>query len=291
MSRHNYLFAGLLVAAMAGAAWACYQAQARQVATLARISALESRLIISNEQREQVANGTLAGIERVICLRNNQPSDLLVLRSSERIRARTQSLLDTLRTLRRQAQPSNYGPAQTLRLAEQLDAYCISVKMPLILNRPSAVQMLRALQGPPASRAAALTYIGLLLRRVEAAALTQEAMKASNNYDGFDVIRPLAVPAATTVAPGAEYHAQLLLAWLGRATSCSMQPIAEVNGVSISARAGQPLPVSFRISAAKPGQPDTVRAQWQGLVRLRRYLADTVLQVAVPYLVVKRATL
>lgn len=291
MSRAERLFTGLLVAALAGAGWVCYRAQARQAATLSRISALESRLIFSSAQRAQTADRLLAGIERAICLMNNQPRDLPILRRSERLRAHTQALLDTLQALRQQAQPSSSQPAQTLHLAKQLDAYCTSVKIPLLLNQPSTTQMLRALQGPPASRAAALTYFGLLLRRGEVAALTREAIKASSNYDGFDVIRPLAVPAAITVAPGTEYRAQLLLAWLGRATSCSMQPVAEVNGGSISARAGQPLPVSFRILAAKASQPDTVRTQWQGLVRLRRHPADTVLSIAVPYLIVRRTAL
>jgi hypothetical protein len=138
---------------------------------------------------------------------------------------------------------------------------------------------------PPPAALAILTHLEAQLRRYEAQALQTQAEKMGSNYDGFDRIAPLAVPAAETVAPSGIYEARLFLAQLGHRDRCNMEMTA--NGQPLTQPNGLGMQVQFAVPARRPGQPDTVRAHWRGTIRGLLLPADTVLQLAVPYLIVQ----
>jgi hypothetical protein len=292
MSRPQQLFTGLLVAALAGAGWVYYQAQARQTATLGRITALENRLISSNQQGVRYAKSTVASIGVAVRKNGNPVRDMAVLQQAKEIQSRTQALLDTLHQLRQAWQTTDRTelgqlPAQLYDYVAFIENFVPDASL---LNHTSTRTEAFGWLGeydttrePKPAALALLTKLEAQVRRVEAEALASQAQKIGYSC-GFDKISLFARPASETVAPGAVYQAQLMLA---QAASSGRAQFS-VNGRELltDPATGQAA-VHFKIPAACPGQPDTVRAAWHGRVQLTWAAGDTVLEITVPYLIAK----
>jgi hypothetical protein len=292
MGRPKRLFTGLLVAALAGAGWAYHRAQARQAATLGRITALESRLISSNEQRAKIARSALYGIATRANKMDNQAKDMVVFQQAKEINSRTETLLDTLHHLRQSWLVADRRELRQFPI--QLYQYVAFIRnfvpnAPLLnhtLSNNEAISGLGKFDMSPRPKPAALALLTKLetqVRQMESEALMQQAQKV-NSWGGFDRIGAFAIPASETVAPGAVYQARLMLL-LGTSTS---QARFSANGreVPTDPATGQAA-VRFKIPAARPGQPDTVRAEWGGRVQIPWAAGDTVLEATVPYFIVK----
>ncbi|MGI4870302.1 MAG: hypothetical protein ACRYFX_03880 [Janthinobacterium lividum] len=291
----------LLAVGLGLAGYAGYRAQARRAAVLGRITALDACLAASNERRARAANSILKGISRVVCRCGHpSPADSTVLAEAQQIRARTQAVLDTLQRARRQLQATGYSVAAQ-RLPAQFTwygAYLLRFAPDApILAHPSArladsgwLWQFDVQQEPKPAALALLTRLETQIRQGEIMALEQQAAREGYGCCDlcFDVIRPVAVPVSATVAPGGDYQARLFFALQHPRSFCSADLFA--NGRLLTQTGRQGRLVSFTVPAARPGQPDTVRAEWQGTIRFSSGLADTVLNVSVPYLIVKPPT-
>ncbi len=285
MNQPDRLFTGLLLAALAGAGWAYYRAQAQQAATLGRITALENRLISSNEQREKDAKRTLLSIATVVNKHRHLISDMAVLQQAKEIQTRTQTLLDTLHQLQQAWQTDDR--TELGKLPAQLDQYILFIKryVPTQLASADWLGDFDSAAAPKPATLALLTKLATQVRQLEAEALTNQAQKVGSGCCFcVDKIGAFAIPAAETVAPGAIYQAQLMLL-LGTATR-QAQFSANGREVPTDPATGQAA-VHFKIPAARLGQPDTVRATWHGRVQLPWAAGDTVLETTVPYFIVK----
>lgn len=295
MSRPVRLFTGLLVVALASASVAYYRAQARQSTTLSRISVLENRLIISNEQRAKDAKNTVAGISVVVHKHRNQANDMAVLQQTKEIASRTKALLDTLHQLRRSWQVAGHR-TELRQLPAQLDQYVAFLQTftpnaPLLNHKSAQTEAVGWLgefdtaREPRPAALALLTKFEAQVRQMESEALMNQAQKVGSGCDlCFDRIGAAAVPASETVAPGAVYQARLLLI-VGTSTGRA-QFSANGREVPVDPATGQAT-VRLKVPAAHPGQPDTVRAQWHGCIQLPWAAGDTVLETTVPYFIVK----
>jgi hypothetical protein len=288
MSRPERIFTGLLVAALAGAGWVYYRAQARQAATLGRITALDSRLAISNTQRAKSAKNTLFFIATTVNKKHNQATDMAVLQQAKEVQSRTQTLLDTLHQLRRSWQAADRTALQ--QLPAQLNQYIVFIKnflpdVPTQLSSASWLSDFDSAAAPKPTALALLTRLETQVRQLEAEALTHQAQKIGMGCDlCSDKIGASAIPTSETVAPGAVYQAQLML--LLSASTRQAQFSANGREEPLNPATGQAL-VQFKVPTARPGQPDTVRAAWHGRVQLPWAVGDTVLETTVPYLIVK----
>lgn len=291
----------LLLMAVAAAGLVAGQAvlvgRPQRAATLGRLVALNSCLVANNQQRARTAAATLRAIRYQVAENINQPADLATLRAAQRIQTRTLALTDTLYQLRQHWPPAD-PQAALLRLEAQLQHYSDALRefVPnaALLDQPSEAlfheDWLNQASLPTASQpivAAAFTRLEAKVRYLNAEALQSQAEKVSSKYDGFDIISAYAVPTSEVVAPGAEYEAQLLLA-APSSRGHLLTIAANLNGKAVATKPfDRKYSVAFRVPAARPGQPDTVRARWQGQVRCWYEMADTALTVTVPYLIVK----
>jgi hypothetical protein len=289
MSRPKRLFTGLLVVILASAGWAYYQAQTQQTATLARITALEARLMASNQQRARAAKSRWFNIATIVTKNHNLAADVGVLHEVEVIRSRTNAVLDTLHQLR-QSWQADHRP-ELRRLPTQLGQYALFVKKFLPDEPTQLAPTAGWLSGfdsttaPKPAALALLTKLETQVRQLEARALQTQAEKVGNKCCFcFDRIGAAAIPLAKTVAPGAVYQAQLVL--MQAASTRGMHFSANGQEVPIDPATGQAL-VQFKAPAARPGQPDTVRAEWRGRAQMPWTAGDTTLEITVPYFIVK----
>lgn len=289
----------LLTSGLVASGYAYQRGQASQNTRLARIEALADQLAINNQQRAEANTARGRSIAHYVCLNYSQPADLVVLNQTRQIQARTQALVDTVNLLRRQLRRSPANADLTNSLPAQLYLYTTFIQQyaseAALLTRPSAATALEGwfgqieLTGLPLPAAlAALRQLEARLRQYEARALQTQAEKMSGNWDGFDSIHILAVPTTESVAPGGDYQARLFLAQFGHQDLCNMEMTA--NGVSLTQPSGPGMQVQVAVPTARPGQPDTVRAQWRGTIRGPLFPRDTVLQLDVPYLIVQPRT-
>lgn len=293
MNQPDRLFTGLLVAALAGAGWAYYRAQTRQAATLGRITALENRLISSNEQRARDARKTVASLGVAVRKNYNMAKDRAVLQQAKEIQGRTQSLLDSLRQLRQAWQTTDR--TELGRFPAQLDHYVAFLQTYTpdapILNHKSARTEATGWLGefdithePRPAALVLLTKLETQVRQLEAEALVYQVQKVGTTGDSFEKTGAFAEPSSEIVAPGAVYQARLILA----VAYWNRRPQFSANGRAMPTdpATGQAA-VHFKIPPARPGQPDTVRAAWHGRVQLPWAAGDTVLETTVPYFIVK----
>jgi hypothetical protein len=290
MSRPRRFLIGLLVAALLGAVgFTYYWAQVQQTATLTRIRALEIRLIASNQQRAQAAKSTWFSIATTVNKNYNQAADVAVLQQVNKIRGCTKTLLDSLHQLRQYWQAGHR--TELRQLPTQLGQYALFIKKFLPDESAQSASTTGWLSGfdgttaPKPTALAVLTKLETQVRQLEARALQTQAEKVGSRCCFcFDRIGAVAIPLAKTVAPGAVYQAQLVLL---QATSTRRTHFS-ANGqeVPINPATGQAL-VHFDVPAARPGQPDTVRAEWHGRVQLPWAASDTTLEITVPYFIVK----
>jgi hypothetical protein len=136
---------------------------------------------------------------------------------------------------------------------------------------------------PKPAALALLTKLESQVWQLATEALQNQAQKVV--FEGvFDKVGAFAAAASKDVAPGNIYQAQLALV----VTTSNASRQFSVNGraIPIDPIIGQAM-VQFKIPAARPDQPDTVRATWHGRVQLPWADGDTVLETAVPYFIVK----
>ena len=276
---------------MLGAAgYAYFRTQAQQqAATLTRLAAMDTSLAIRNQQRAHTANQLIFDLSEVVSRNRNQASAVAVLRQAQEIQARTTALLDTLHQLRHAWQAAD-PPRPLRRLPAQLARYtrfisrftAADTPLPAPFAAPETPTWLTT-SAPKSAALAFLTGLETAVRQLEATALTNQALKVV--FEGtYDRIGALAGPATTTVAPGAVYRAQLLLALAGSTRHVRFS--ADGRALPLAPATGQGL-MQFQVPAARPGQPDTLRAEWHGQVQLPGVTGDTVLRLAVPYFIVK----
>ena len=283
--------AGALLALLG---WQLLAGQPRQATTQARLLALDSCLVASNRQQELAAATSVHTIKHFVAENRYLASDMVVQRTALRIQARTEALLDSLHWRQRHWLAAN-TPAAQARLLSQLQQYTDTIRefVPTAapLDQPSEALLhqdwLNQLDVAAAAQpvgVAALTRLEAKVRQLTADALQTQMERIGGRWNGFSRVGALAAPTTEIVAPGALYEAKLLLATVGTFHRITI----EVHGqeVPTEPRAGLSM-VTFRIPAAQPGQPDTVRAQWQGKIQLEYQLADTVLTTTVPYFIVK----
>ena len=270
--------------------------------------ALENRLAVNNRQGVQALTSTLSVINEAVAKNLNQRSDVAVLQQSQQITSRTKSIVDTLHifqlALRAAAHEAAIGAlhhpdagSQSVRitprqLARQLDRYTAFIRnyipgAPALTQTspvPEGTTWLYANQSPVAAALASLTRLEAQVRRQAMEALSSQAQKVGNGCDlCFDRIGAMAVAESNTVAPGTEYEAQLFLT--SSASGYRLKMSAEGKAIEVQP-SGRGL-VEIRVPPLRPGQPDTVRAQWQGNIQVQKGLTDTTLRVNAPYFIVK----
>ncbi|GAB3584037.1 hypothetical protein [Hymenobacter daeguensis] len=286
----------LLLAGVGCAGWAYYRTQVQQGVLLNAIGAMDAALTTNNRQSERQAGVTVRVLAKEVCRNYMQARDVAVLSESQQILSRSQALTDTLRALRRQLQAT--GKAIDLpELVRHLDRYSDFIHTYVPYSR----YLTREFPGPPdpnwlgrtyfekvplEATWATLTKLEALVRRNERDALNTQAQKVGSCCMYFNWISAHAVPASASVAPGGEYQARLFLNEAVPLHRSNMQFTA--NGQTMPMDSIDALGhVAFAVPPAVPGQPDTVRAQWRGTVRLQMCPTDTVFEVDVPYLIVK----
>jgi hypothetical protein len=281
-----------------------YFRQKQQAILLQHIAAVETRLAANNRLGAQEAVTIVRSIRKSVYKNQNQAKDVQVLKQSQQILQRTQTITDTLRMLQRQLRAQageaptdalRYPAASTPRaaavatqLARHLDRYTTFIRIyvpeagPLTQASPAGNDWLFANRTPLAAALARLSGIEVRVRRYAREALNRQAQKVGS-YCGFDRIGAMAVASANTVAPGAMYEAQLLL--VKGATSYLPEMMA--NGKVVEAQSNGEGLVEINVPRLQPGQPDTVRAQWRGSITAHTLLTDSTWQLEVPYLIVK----
>jgi hypothetical protein len=286
MTQPKLFFTGLLVAALAGG-WGYYWAQTRQAATLACLTRLDRRLLASNQQRAHAASASVFSIGVAVGKNRNQAADVAVLQQAQEIHKRTESLLDTLHHLRQSWQAAKRPPAPA-QLPLQLQRYTLFLTRFLPAGPPSLAADDWGTAAPKPAALALLTRLATQVRQLEAAALLNQARKVGYGCDlCFTKLGAAAIPESETVSPGAVYQARLLL--LTSTSTGRAQFSANGRAVPVAPATGW-APVQFTVPAAGPGQPDTVRAAWHGRVQLPGAAGDTVLEITVPYVIVKPPT-
>ena len=288
-----------LAGGLAAGGYAYRRGQASQANRLACIEAVAAQLAANNAQCAEANAAMMRTITYYACRNRTQAADVAVLAQAQTIRGRTQTLLDTLNLVRQQLRSGAAGLGWPGSLGRQAKRYAAFIRRYFPAKTPFAPTLtITAAQGsfeqllagklPLPVALAGLTQLEVQLRRAETRALQTQAEKVGSNYDGFDKLVPLAVPTTDTVLPGGVYQAQLLLAQSSHWDFCNMDMTA--NGVPLTQRNSLGMQVEFAVPARRPGQPDTVRAQWHGTIRGPQFPGDTVLQLAVPYLIVSPPT-
>ncbi|WP_345049738.1 hypothetical protein [Hymenobacter glaciei] len=258
---------------------------------------METALAANNEQAAQRASAIARYIAREVCRNRNQARDIAVLTQTQQIVARTQSLADTLRTLRRKLQKNGSNVATT-DLLRHLGRYQAFIRTYV----PDAANPTRPVSGAPEpdwfdrfyfqhmpleARRAALTKLEAIIRRNAAQALSLQSQKIGSCCMCLTRIGAMAVPASETVAPGGEYQARLFLAeamYLNRAT---MQLTANGRKVPLDENGDGVGRVAFSVPATTTGQADTFPTIWHGVIRVQMCPTDSVFEVDVPFSIVK----
>ncbi|UOQ95969.1 hypothetical protein MUN81_11915 [Hymenobacter sp. 5317J-9] len=274
---------------------------------LTEIAALDGRLAAYSAQRAKANASTVRGIAYYVARNRFQARDVVVLSQSEQILNRSRSLADTLRqwqqALRAESHESARGmlkhpqaatavPAdRATKLGQALNRYSSFIQayvpsVPALAPATSPLPETTWLYRDGAPLAAALGSLARLeaaTHRLASAALQQQAQKVGSCAIFFDKIGAMAVAVSNTVAPGGVYEAKLFLTH----AAANANPKMSVDGRAIAVGYDGQGTVAFRVPPLRPGRPDTVRAQWRGLIRLRNYPSDTTIQLDVPYYIVK----
>lgn len=317
-TRTQWLAAGLLLTGITGAAAVAHRRQQAVIRT--RFEQLNYHIARYNQVTARQVGSSVRQIGYYVCQNHNMVRDQEILRQSQQILLRTQATIDSIRTLRQQLltatgnhatgalqHPDAAGAVAkwmqngaTKRLQKQLDEYVVFIKAWVpdagspTQARPDWKKLVRGSNwfgqfyfghSSVAAALANLTRFEALLRQYERDALRLQSAKVGSTLVVFDKISVMAVPAAETVAPSTIYRAQLSLSAAAhgmriRAVRANGQPgtIDEAQGRGL---------VSFTVPAWQPGQPDTVRAQWQGELVTQGCGRDTTWRLTVPYLIVK----
>ena len=284
-----------LAISLAGIGYVYHLGQVRQAALLTRIRALESRVAANNQLIARANHQMVRTIKHSTCRNHNQSRDQQVLRISQLIVARSQDLVDTLELIKRQLRE----PGTAILVARQLPAHLArhtaflrkyAPEIPT-LSYESAPESggwwarLISANIPVTTMAATLTQLTAQVRRYEKEALWQQAEKVNSHWN-FTRIEAVGLNASNVLAPGSVGEAQLFLA--EAFTGYNTRMMANGNPVPIQPNGAGT--VEFKVPAAQPNQPDTVQAQWHSAISLQTCPTDTVVELDVPYLIVKRPT-
>jgi hypothetical protein len=273
--------------------------QQRMNSVLERIESMDASLTANSHQYARDTANTVRELKISVWRTRNQPRDVAVLRESMLFVRRARSLGDTLRQareeLRREAGEAIAGkllpPGRlispdaegNIRLIWHLNRY------QALVRRFAAITVdktrFTAERLPLAAALARLTDLERQVRQLTSDALQTQAAKLGS-YCGFTRISAAALEKAFTVTPGATYEADLLMtqsdSYRNLTMSANGKPLAfQPNGEGL---------VTFRVPPWQPGQPDTIRAQWQGAIRARTTMGDTTWRLTVPYLIIKPST-
>lgn len=275
-----------------------YRLTAQTPAVLEQMQAVDRCLTDNNQQRGRSLTETMYYLEKAVSDNRYQSRDMHVLRLGQGITQRSHSLTDTLQQVRKQlrqaAGESVAGPlqhpasvikpdvTQNMQLIRQLDRYQAFIRSYVPNFEMADAAWLTAEKPPLAAALARLTDLETQVRLVASEALQYQAAKIGGSC-GFDVIRPMSIDKSFTVAPGAVYEATLFMTHSIDRFKLSMS----ANGKPLAMQPNGDGLVEFRVPPLRPGQPDTVRAQWRGAVRVSTFSHDTTWHLTVPYLIVK----
>jgi hypothetical protein len=306
------VWALLFAAGLAAAGWAYWRGQTQQAAVLNEIMALENRLATTNAQAAKANAAVVRGIGQAVYYNRFPRRDVAVLDESQEIALRCRALADTLHAwqrrlrarageradgpLRAPATPTAQPAAEAAALTQAVNRYTDFVRAYV----PEAPQLfppagsetthsqpwLYADGAPLAAALGSLSGLEALARQLAVTALSHQAEKVGSTYILFTKIGPMAVATSTTVAPGAVYEARLFMTQSSPTYKVDMR----ADGRPIAADYNNQGAVAFRVPPLGPGQPDTVRAHWRGVIRTPFYEADTTFQLNVPYSIIKPRT-
>ena len=307
---------GILVAAvvLSATGWLYHRGQLRQQATLRQLAITEKRVAANNEIANQEAHSIIHGIQFSTLQNEKQTRDIVVMRDAERIGHRTQTLTDTLRTLRRQLEATTNITKRTnvasttlltdkklVKAVERYLAFIQKFSPHASLTPTSFSDLVDKVDGvteeltnglPLGVELAIYTQLEAQLHLLSRMVLIQEAVQVPSCCFCFTRTRLLSVPASDTVAPEAIYNAQLFLGQAANDLDVTDITATLADGRIVQAQLDGPQQgaIEFQVPAAQANQPDTVRAQWQGMIKVHSYPHDTVWQLTVPYFIVKTAT-
>jgi hypothetical protein len=284
----------LLLLSLGTAAYVYQRGQLRQQLVVARCATLTADLGAANRRAAQQAAQTMRSLRRVVYLNHNWAPDSAVLSQSEYVWRRAESMADSLRASSYSPEAPSGGSADVLALAQlttHLSHYEGFIQHLLTKERgqPWAGISHASIEGlklaPLPVQLALLAALETQVREGQRLALQTQAEKLGTKCFICWKIEALAVPASTTVTPGADYQAFLFLA---------ESPVSDFGYLTNTAN-HRPLPTSrenesqvvLPLPPASPSQPDTVRRQWQGRIRAQTYPADTTWTLTVPYSIVK----
>lgn len=311
-SRYPWIL--LVLLSLAAAGYGYRRGQVHQTAVLTAITSMAERVTRNNEVARLAARQMVGGICRAVNANRFQPRDVAVLEAAQHIQARTTSLVDTLHTLQTLLLPDASRATSGKLPQRPVDSPELAFKnwLPAALDRytgyisqyvPGSASLTQPARGlfrtesftqlyqkgvPPLAALAVLTRLEAQLRRYEAEALANQAMRVGTSC-GFTKTGPLAVATANVVAPGAMYEAQLFITEASGSGNMTQmwadgKPLPRTSG----SLGGQGV-VEFRVPPARPGQPDTTKTVWHGTIRAMSCLADTTWHLSVPYFIVKPA--
>jgi hypothetical protein len=295
----------LYTIASVGTGWVYLQRNRQQVVVLERIDTLQNYLAADCRLTDRGMIYSLRSLQKAVWDNRKQVRDVAVRIEGERIVARTQSLVDSIRSWRQQLQlQANDSIAQLTKtahtderaaqhLAQHLNRYAGFLTR--YIPRTAAQQLeIRyetgwpfASQAPVVSAMASLTILETQIQQLASEALVRQVEKVGSCAVRFEKSALVAVPASRVVAPGANYESLLFFAkgrggYLLRMTVDGKPTLVKDKALS---------QVEFAVPPLQPGQPDTVRARWRGIIEGQTYRGDTTWRLEVPYLIVKRPAL
>ncbi|MGI4870299.1 MAG: hypothetical protein ACRYFX_03865 [Janthinobacterium lividum] len=294
----TYLLLLVLLAAAGALGIASYQQRPRQARLDAQLEQLDWVLQQQNATTSRRAGYAVGAMDHTVFLNYGLTDQVTLLQTAQRLRARTTTLLDTLRARRQQllhatgnldttqlrhpdAQPAvarllGSDARSQQALSQQAAAYqallhllypadLLRIAAPNFDNTPTVAALARLTQWQSdvlAAEARTLRHLGQLL-----------AKKAMPGY-----LLAAGPAESDIVAPGETYRARLFLVY-----SLAPSPVRMFcNGQPLAiGPQGQGL-VRFR-APIRPGP-----ATWTGTICLNQYGRDTTYQVRVPYRVARR---
>jgi hypothetical protein len=309
----------LVVVAIAGAlliaGYGVYQEYVLQGVLIKNVEAVGNRLSAYGQQLEQSADVTGQRIGFSVYQNRSMVRDMEVLRQAEQIIIRADSVADSLGALSlfialtdaRLAGPHLLYSAGGLpaaidaprlqRLVRQLERYMTFIRLyvpdaPALTNRQkwqtANFSNYYFLNSTEPVALATLARLITEVRRQELAALSVQAQKVGSHCICFDKIGAVAVPVSGTVAAGAPYEAQLMLA---ESFSEFYYKHMTVNGHPVRRFENEQGLVEIPIPPSALSATDTLHAKWHGIISASLYPADTTWRLTVPFLVVQKPTL
>ncbi|MCC2546226.1 hypothetical protein LJY25_07200 [Hymenobacter sp. BT175] len=330
MIKRSSLFLLVLVLGALAAGYAYYRQHATRAETLTSFAELDARLSHLNQRTAAEASATVGRIRTNVCYNMNQARDVAVLATSEQIQARTQAVRDTIGSIRKRLLASTdnqagaplrhldksgavteylqpeAGTGPVGRLSQQLTDYWKFIKKfaPGIPNLTAPIPETPGSRNPdpdkwfgqyyfndaPVAVALAnLSHLEAQVSRFERDALAHQAEKVGFSVIRFTKIGAMAMPESNTVPPGAVYRAKLFMTT--SASTCELPRLISANGKAVPVDPFRFGLVELPVSTQRPGDPDTLRARWQGALVIENNGRDTTLRLTVPYLIVKKSAL